>query len=415
MRSDKRNSGRFSKIILILAIIAVVTVGAINIAPLLFGEPAISPDDRAAEQAKEEPEVPVDLSIVCAGDVMAHLTQVNSQYDSSIGDYNFDNNFQFVKKYIEPADLAICNIETTFGGEPYAGYPAFSAPDALARSVAAAGFDVASTANNHMLDRGTAGLYRTIQVLQANNLKTTGSIENPGDRRYALTEVKGIRIAVIGYTYENSPNETDVSINGNVISKDTASHINSFNYKKLDAELAKISDVVSAAKDEGAQIVIMFYHWGEEYQTAPNEWQRYIAEQTAKTMPVDIIFASHPHVLQSMEWIEDETTGKRVPVYYSLGNFISNQRNETLGNRRTEEGAIAMVNLSIMKSTGEITKIDMGVQPTWVERYGPKGAYKYGIIPLDSEMAGNPYLQASGHLSRAQTALEEANGILGVN
>jgi poly-gamma-glutamate synthesis protein (capsule biosynthesis protein) len=127
------------------------------------------------EAPEYEDQGPVHLSIVCVGDVMVHKSQIASQYDSRTKTYNYDDNFQYVKKYIEAADLALCNVETTFsGGEP-SGYPSFNAPDALATSLAKAGFDVGLTSNNHLHDKGLSGMERTLRVLREAGIATAGS------------------------------------------------------------------------------------------------------------------------------------------------------------------------------------------------------------------------------------------------
>ncbi|MDD3349836.1 MAG: CapA family protein, partial [Eubacteriales bacterium] len=106
------------------------------------------------EAAIEKVTPPTSLSIVCVGDVMVHRPQIASQYDSQSGTYDYNNNFRYIKRYIEEADLALCNVETTFAGGTPSGYPSFNAPDALAPALAATGFDIAITANNHMFDKG---------------------------------------------------------------------------------------------------------------------------------------------------------------------------------------------------------------------------------------------------------------------
>lgn len=402
--------------LLIAAIIVVAVVGGINIFPLLFSVPTINETESSLSKKVEEVEAPIELSITCVGDIMVHKPQIASQYNAETDTYDYTNNFTYVKDYITQADLSICNIETTFGGKQYSGYPCFCAPDELAAAVADTGFDIASTANNHMIDRGFSGLQRTLDVLESMGIETTGSRKTEGDIRFAMKEVKGINIAVIAYTYETTglPSE-DVYLNGIQTSSETSSLINSFNYQEIDSDLEKIKLVAEEAKEKGADIVIMFYHWGNEYQNTANNWQRYMAEQTANNMPVDIIFGSHPHVLQDTEMLVNDETGKKVPVFYSLGNFISNQRIETTQDKYTEMGVIANVNLDYMKSTKEILHIDMSAIPTWVDKYRVNGRDRYVIVPLDENIDANADLAASGHLNRAKTTMEEIDGLLKIN
>ncbi len=354
---------------------------------------------------------PVALSIVCTGDVMVHKSQIASQYDSTTGTYNYDNNFQYVKKYIEGADLALCNVETTFAGGAPSGYPSFNAPDALAEALADAGFDVGLTSNNHLYDRGVSGMKRTLRVLREAGLATAGT-RLPWERNYAVMDVKGVRIAIVAYTYETPSNGGRSTINGVILSDEADELTNSFNYEVLDEELLEIEATIDSAREAGADLVVCYYHWGEEYQRSPNIWQEYIAEKTV-AMGADVIFASHPHVLQSVELLKNEETGKEVPVFYSMGNFLSNQRAETLNNRYTEQGMIARVNLEYDRTTGNVTLVAADAMRTWLDKYKSGGKDVYAIVPLDHEVNDNEALKASGHLDRAIQASEDVEAVLG--
>jgi poly-gamma-glutamate synthesis protein (capsule biosynthesis protein) len=112
-----------------------------------------------------------------------------------------------------------------------------------------------------------------------------------------------------------------VSVNGCYISDETAGVINSFNFNTLDEDCQSIKGDIDAAKAAGAQVIVVYYHWGEEYQREPNNWQKKLAQRTAD-MGADVIFASHPHVPQMMEFVTVTDSAKQVPVFYSLGNFI---------------------------------------------------------------------------------------------
>ncbi|MEG1930608.1 MAG: CapA family protein [Anaerovorax sp.] len=362
-------------------------------------------------------EKPISLSISCVGDIMVHSPQIPAQYREETNTYDFSNNFQYVAPYIREADLALCNMETTFGGESrgYSGYPSFNSPESLATAVREAGWDVAITANNHNMDTGEAGVNGTLATLRKAGLATVGT-QYLGEKPYTMVSIKGVNIAIIAYTYETPSTDGRVRINSTPVPLPLEPQINSFDYGTLDTDLGEIGGLIDQARGEKADVVVCYFHWGTEYQTMPNEYQKQMAQEVA-AMGADIIFASHPHVLQPMEMIKVSATGKEVPVFYSMGNFISNQRSETLdlpNSKDTEQGIIAEVDFEYMKSTGEILAMEMHAVPLWVDRYN-QGKTVYTVVPLDSNLAENPDIQISGHLARARQALADIQNRMGEN
>lgn len=401
----QHKNNRKLKIATLITLVLVILGLALLLGWNSFFGPAVSAEPEPVEPQETE------ITVLCAGDVMSHMPQTNAAYSSESGSYDYSENYEYVKTYIESADLAICNVETTFAGTPYSGYPTFSSPDELATDLKEAGFDVGITSNNHMADRGYDGVIRTLEVLQEAGLKTVGSVLNTEEPRYLITDVNGVKIGIVAYTYETGSGSGTVSLNGAYISDETASVINSFNFNTLDEDCAKMQEDIDAAKAAGAQVIIAYYHWGEEYQLDANQWQKELAQKAAD-MGADVIFASHPHVVQEAEYLTVTDSDKKVPVFYSLGNFISNQRNEYIGNRYVEEGLMGTVTLKYLEGSG-ITSVKMDSIPTWVDRYYSGGSVEYRIIPLDENMESNASLQESGHLSSAQQALEDINEILG--
>lgn len=393
----------------IISAVIIIAVGLwIILPPLLHG------DKQEVEPPKPpvvEQEEAVSISISAVGDVMVHKPQIPAQYDSATGAYNFDNNFEYVKKYIEKADLALCNLETTFAGGTYTGYPVFNAPESLAEALKKAGFDVALTANNHIMDKGLSGMKRTLEITRDAGLQTTGT-HLDGEKDYTILDVKNVKIGIVAYLYETPEIGAVSTINGNQISAEAWSLLNTFSYNTLDEDLEKVKKSIQDARAEGAEIVVCYFHWGEEYQRSPNEYQQYMAMEAA-SYGADVIFASHPHVLQGMEMLTDDATGRKVPVFYSMGNFISNQRTETLDNRYTEQGIIAEVQLEYMKSTKQVLSVNMDAVPLWVDKYNRNGKDVYTIVPLDDTLPENPSLAESGHLSRAEQALSDIRDLLG--
>lgn len=373
-------------------------------------------EEAAKKKAKENKSV--KISILCVGDIMAHAPNLRSALQSD-GSYDFTDNYEYVEDYIKDADLALCNMETTFKGGTPQGYPLFNAPDSLADAVKGAGFDVAFTSNNHMMDTGYDGMQRTLEVLRDAGLKTVGSRLEDESERHAVVKVKGVKIGLVAYTYETTQTAGgSPTINGNAISADSQELINSFNYHDLESEdYDRIEADIDACREDGADVVVCYMHWGNEYEQKPNTQQEEMAQELADR-GADIIFASHPHVLQSVDVLSTEKngkkSGKKVPVFYSLGNYISNQRTETLSNKYTENGAMATVTLIVQPNKDRIKSETVRVMPTWLDKYqSAGGGLEYRIIPLDGSLSENEALAASGHFSRAQQAKDYTEELFG--
>lgn len=267
------------------------------------------------------------ISIVVGGDMMSHKPQVTAAWNESTKRYEYEHWFQFVKPTIETADLAIANLETTLSGEPYTGYPCFSAPDAFAYDLKRVGFDVLVTANNHVADKGKRGIERTIRTLDSFDIKHTGSYRTQQERdslNPLIITVKGIKVAILSYTY---------STNGLPVSKPNV--VDLIDDSVMARDIAK-------ARAKGADLVIPIMHWGHEYQTVEHPTQSRTASFLA-SKGVDAIVGMHPHVLQPIRYIK--TITDNVPVVYSLGNFVANMRD------RYQNGG-AMIKITAKRTNG---------------------------------------------------------------
>jgi poly-gamma-glutamate synthesis protein (capsule biosynthesis protein) len=281
----------------------------------------------------------------------------------------------------------------------------------LADALANAGFDAVFTSNNHMLDRGAAGLQRTLEVTRAAGLKTAGSVLSEDEPASPVVRGGGLKIGLVSFTYESPRAGESRTLNGIRIKDEFRPLINSFGYEDLDGDLARVDAEIRGVRAAGADLVICYFHWGSEYRLSQNDYQEYIASRAA-IAGADLIFASHPHVPQGMEYLFP-TPERAVPVFYSLGNFISNQREETTGSLYTETGLMAVADISFMRSSGAITKIEAKVMPTWTDKYRSDGKDVYAIVPLTGDFENNPSLLASGHAARARQAFEYCLALFG--
>ena len=262
------------------------------------------------------------LSLFFLGDVMSHgamLRSAFSEYRKSHPNarsdrhecYDYGSFFSRLENQIASADLSVCNMEFPLAGPPFSGYPSFSGPDSYLDYLEKIGFDVILLANNHILDKGDAGLERTIRICNELEKRTparyTGVFSSREDResRYPLIiESRGVRLAIINVTYGT-----------NSAGKKALPAVNRTSREEIRAAIRK-------AKDEDCDIIIAIPHWGNEYQMTHSAYQEDLARFMAKE-GVDLIVGAHPHVAQDIMTIKG--SDKEVPVVYSLGNAVSNQ------------------------------------------------------------------------------------------
>ncbi len=321
----------------------------------------------------------IRFSIGAIGDIMAHAPQIIAQEKQS-GGYDFNNNYDKVRHLFKGIDLMMANLETTLSGKEkrFTGYPMFNAPDELAEAVFNAGIHVVSLANNHIFDRAESGFFRTMEVLKKNSVIPIGVRKDTMERQYIVREVRGQRIGITAYTYETGKIGGQKTINGLLIPEKIEPLLNSFDPSDIKGEAIKMQRMVNQMKADSVDLIVFFMHWGEEYQTTPNKYQVDLAS-LLNQCGVDLIIGSHPHVVQPFGFIQHPENGHRTFVAYSLGNFISNQRFETLANYHTEDGL--MVKVELMIPPGEKISIEkVRYFPLWVNRDRRNNKQYYEVL-----------------------------------
>lgn len=332
------------------------------------------------------------MTISAVGDVLMHKPVINTgdQWD---GTYNFDSIFTYFSDYVMDASYAIGNLETTLAGNTngydYNGYPNFNCPDDIIRSMKTAGFDLVLTANNHTYDTRTIGLMRTQQVIQDQGLEHLGTKTSAEDPNYFIAEKDGIRVGICCYTYETDGVADQKALNGIGINKADIPLINSFDYQHMDLFYSELSENMATMRELGADAVIVFMHWGEEYQLKQNSSQSAIAQKMCD-LGVDVIIGGHPHVVQPVELLTSSVNPEQKTVcLYSMGNAVSNQRLGNLSNvstAHTEDGVCFSVTFS-RYSDGTVILESAQCLPTWVDlRTLPTGRNAYCILPLDTQI-----------------------------
>lgn len=303
---------------------------------------------------KSEDKPSESITLIFAGDAMHHMPQMYVSYVTENNSLDYTPVFQYIKPFVQSADLAFCNFETILAGKPYSGYPQFSAPDEFLYALKDCGFDVMQIANNHILDRGSKGLERTIQLIKEQELYSIGAYVNKDqrDNEYPLFfEIKGVKIAFLNYTYGTNGLSTK---RPNIVNQ---------------IDSIQIIKDIAAAKEQNPDLLIALMHWGWEYQLKSDKNQHYWADLLISN-GVDLIIGSHPHVVQDVEFKVD--SGKFVPIFYSLGNFISNQR------ERHRNGGV-LVKVEINSKVKNISTISY--LPFYVYKGYLNNLRQYYIIP----------------------------------
>ena len=388
-------------IVLLLAANAVVItlcfrVGTIDHVPAPTEAPTMATEPIPTETETEpptttmpEPEHVVSTAtILSTGDLVMHIPVVNTGAQSD-GSYNFDSIFRYIKDYVSAADYSVVNLETTFAGTdngfPYAGYPRFNCPDALADATKEAGFDMLLTANNHSFDTTLVGYKRTLEVVRGLGLETLGTYLSADEQKWTIVDINGIKVGMLCYTYATGlgPKGTP-RLNGNAEIGE-AGICNYFNYDNLPAFYSEVEGYLGEMKAAGAEATMIYVHWGVEYQLYANDNQIAMAQKLCD-MGLDVIVGGHPHVVQPVDLLQsNEDPDHKTVILYSMGNAVSNQRFgniSSISTPHTEDGVLFSVTFS-KYSDDTVYLEDVNVIPTWVNLNSNNGSRQYNIVPLD--------------------------------
>lgn len=378
-RRKNKNKNKSFKIIIVVTCI----IGVFFIHSKINNNTNEDKKENAITSVFNEDTETYEASILAAGDIMVHTPQLQAQYDSSTKTYDFENNFKYVKKYVEKADYSLANLETTLAGNevyPYSSYPMFNSPDELADALKDTGFDLLSTINNHSFDKSDLGVNRTLYTLKEKGFDTVGTRENTADDEYIIKDINNIKVGITSYSYGDVKDDNKY-LNGIKISEECEGKMNVFDSLNVDKAFKTITSTTNKMKDTDMQVVIL--HWGIEYARNETNFQKQLAQKLCDA-GIDIIIGSHPHVVEPVETITSSNDKNETLVIYSLGNYISNQRRETVG-AYSEDGLMVNIDIS-KKSNEEEAKIEkVTCIPTWVNKYSNGYKNIYEIIPIDDE------------------------------
>ena len=329
------------------------------------------------------------------GDIMAMSLQIaRAQTDTG---YDFSASFAPMLDVFASVDFLCGNFECTLAGEeagwsqpkqtappatetnptPKAPLQKFNAPDALAADLRAAGFDLLATANNHCMDKGIKGLYRTARVIREAGMLQVGTYLDAADAAVPrVAEINGIKVGFVAAT---------ALINSGVPA--LTSEERQYAVARL-SDMERIAASIAACREAGAEFVVALAHWGVEHSGTQTRAQEKLADALIEA-GADAVVGAHPHVAEPIEWREAERDGRtvRVPVAYSLGNFISNmaQKNVSYG---------VFLRLTLEKSpSGEVTCAALAYLPLMCYRDGV-----HRVAPCFADDAGEA-ARAFAHVS----------------
>lgn len=310
------------------------------------------------------------VSFLAVGDnlVSDSVTHCGLQSD---GSYEFSELFEELKPDIQAADLAVINQETILGGPDfeYTGYPNFNNPFEVGDAVIDAGFDLALCATNHSYDMGVQGIKNSLKYWKKHpEITMIGMNKNAKQQnKINIIEKNNIKIAVLNYTY---------GLNGYSLPEGQEYLVNLIEEEKIKSDLQRA--------EEMADFTIVFPHWGVEYVHEPNEEQRELAMMMVEN-GADLIVGTHPHVLETIEWVKADN-GNKALCYYSLGNYTSSQD-------KTSTMLGGMAKLTIAKKGNKV----------WIK----KGA---GIVPIVTH-----YIWGEGRITKTYRINEYTEALAAVH
>jgi poly-gamma-glutamate synthesis protein (capsule biosynthesis protein) len=315
--------------------------GSPHAAPARSVAPTPAPPPAPAQKPRHHRPAPktVKLTVEVNGDLLIHSPVWERAFSDGHGNYDFDPMLREVAPYVKSADLAICHVETPMTPRPPQGYPVFNAPTQLARAIKHAGWRICDTASNHSVDLGQYGIDQTARALDRAGVLHTGSFSSAAQqRRTLIVTVKGVKVAFLAYTEMTNglplPHPWSVNI----------------------ASVGAVRRAARVARRRGAQVVIVNFHWGEEFEAAPSAFQLKTAHALATDPDITAIVGQHVHVVQPIVRVHGKL------VVYGEGQLLSNQTAACCP-AATEDGMLVFLHIDVRGARASVNSITY--VPTW--------------------------------------------------
>lgn len=342
-----------------------------------------------------KPNVIIKLSFV--GDLMCHSPQFSSARITT-GSFDFKHVFQEIKNFLETSDATFGNLETVIAGSEnkFTGYPAFNTPEEYLEALNYSGFDVLFTSNNHSFDRGKKGVFSTLSKIKEYGMIPVGTYFSKNDSDSSrILEIKGIKIGLLAYSY---------GLNTGLLNNKEDFLINIIDTNSIRSDIEKLNN-------NKPDLILIYYHFGEEYSRKPSSYQKQIVEKTFN-YGADIIIGSHPHTIQPIElYTKQNGKLKKGLVAYSLGNFLSNQTW-----RYSDAGVI--LNMDITKSfiKDSLWISNINIIPTLVIKINSGHGSIFKILPSDSSLLKSfPKLLVKEQLPKIIQAYDDTHQMFKTN
>ena len=383
--SDRKVSATFDGVIAAILLLAIAGCTVFNHATSSTRNGLAAHIDSSAVAMK-----PHTLTFLAVGDIVPHKEMI-AQSRTDDGSYDFNHVFDPVRSHLEPYDLLSVTQETPLVTDEsrVGGYPIFGTPVQMGDAIVNAGFDIVTSATNHSMDQGIDGIFDTISYWKQNHpeIVLMGLHDDPADADgVTFVERNGITIAMTDLTY---------SLNGLELPAGEEYAVDML------YDLDAIAANVEAAQDK-ADITICYVHMGNEYATVPSAEQREVAERLIDA-GADVVLGSHVHVVQPMEEVTT-AAGNTGIVYFSLGNFASNQAD--VENMLGGAAVMTIAKIPHLDGSSETTVTAHEFIPVFCH-YDYDTTQMYFLDDYTNELANSHFITLYGH----PFTVEQVNGI----
>ena len=306
------------------------------------GKPTSSDEHQqtqASATTKAAAPKPVRLTVELNGDLLIHSPVWEQALVDGHGHYDFYPMLREIAPYIRHADLAICHVETPMTPRPPTGYPVFNTPPALAAAIRKTGWRICDTASNHSVDEGQYGIDQTGRALNRAGILHTGSFPSrAAQKRTVMVTVKGVKVAFLAYAEMTNGIPLPHPWSVNLI------------------HVGAVRRAARLARERGAQVVIVNFHWGDEDVSQPSTFQLRTAGALAGDPDITAIVGQHVHVVQPIERVHHKL------VVFGEGQLLSNETAACCP-IQTEDGMMVFLHILVKGDKSKVTRINY--MPTW--------------------------------------------------